>query len=110
MAASSMTAASLIRASTVGSGLRPRAFIVILQVSETLSLINRGGNLRVLIVGGGVAGPAAARGLTAAGHDVEVDEAAPELRTEGGSVTIWPGAIGILREFAVDLDGAGPGR
>ncbi|WP_131737303.1 FAD-dependent oxidoreductase [Actinomadura roseirufa] len=63
--------------------------------------------MRVLIVGGGVAGLAAARGLTAAGHDVHVYEAASELRTEGGSVTLWPGASGILREFGVDLAGAG---
>lgn len=66
-----------------------------------------GSGMRVLIVGGGVAGLAAARGLTAAGHDVEVYEAAPEPRTEGGSVSIWPAAVGILREFKVDLDGAG---
>ncbi|MFG2002922.1 FAD-dependent oxidoreductase [Spirillospora sp. NPDC048911] len=63
--------------------------------------------MKVLIVGGGVAGLAAARGLTAAGHDVEVYEGAPELRTEGGSVTLWPSSAGILRELGVDLDGAG---
>jgi FAD-dependent urate hydroxylase len=63
--------------------------------------------MRVLIVGAGVAGLATARGLVRAGHEVEVYERAPALRTSGGSVTLWSGSTGILRDLDVDLTGAG---
>lgn len=63
--------------------------------------------MRVLVTGAGVAGLALARGLMADGHEVEVIEAAPELRTTGGSVTIWSGGMSILRELDVNLDGMG---
>jgi len=63
--------------------------------------------MRVLVVGGGVAGLATARGLTAAGHEVRVFERAPQLRATGGAVTLWSNGIGVLDAFGVDLDGAG---
>ncbi|NUT09065.1 MAG: FAD-dependent monooxygenase [Nonomuraea sp.] len=58
--------------------------------------------MRVIVAGAGVAGLAVARGLLNAGHDVEVYEEAPELRTAGGSVTLWPGSTAILDEIEVD--------
>jgi FAD-dependent urate hydroxylase len=63
--------------------------------------------MRVLVVGAGVAGLAAARGLVRAGYEVEVYERAPGLRTAGGSVTLWSGSTGILRDLEVDLTGVG---
>ena len=63
--------------------------------------------MRVLVVGAGVAGLAAARGLVRAGHEVEMYERAPALRTTGGSMTLWSGSTGILREWEVDLTGVG---
>jgi FAD-dependent urate hydroxylase len=63
--------------------------------------------MRVLVVGAGVAGLAAARGLVRAGHEVEVYERAPVLSTAGGSVTLWSGSTGILRDLEVDLTGVG---
>lgn len=63
--------------------------------------------MRVLVVGAGVAGLALARGVRAAGHEVEVLEAAPELRASGGSVSLWSGATSILRDLDVDTDGLG---
>jgi FAD-dependent urate hydroxylase len=59
--------------------------------------------MRVIVVGAGVAGLALARGLIRAGHDVEVYEEAPELRTAGGSVTLWPGSTAILDELGADF-------
>ncbi|MFI6598226.1 FAD-dependent oxidoreductase [Nonomuraea sp. NPDC050536] len=56
--------------------------------------------MRVVIVGGGVAGLALARGLR--DHEVEILEESPEPRTAGGSVSIWPAGTGILRELGVD--------
>ncbi|MBF8185921.1 FAD-dependent monooxygenase [Nonomuraea sp. K274] len=63
--------------------------------------------MRVIVVGAGVAGLAVARGLLGAGHDVEVYEEAPELRTAGGSVTLWPGSTAILDELKVGYAGIG---
>ncbi|RSN07404.1 salicylate monooxygenase [Nonomuraea sp. WAC 01424] len=57
--------------------------------------------MRVIVAGAGVAGLAAARGLLAAGHDVEVYEEAPGPRTAGGSVTLWPGSTAILDELGI---------
>jgi FAD-dependent urate hydroxylase len=65
--------------------------------------------MRVLVVGGGVAGLATAHGLIAAGHDVRVFERAEQLRATGGAVTLWSNGIGVLDAFGVDLDGAGRG-
>ncbi|MFI6537843.1 FAD-dependent oxidoreductase [Nonomuraea sp. NPDC050547] len=58
--------------------------------------------IRIIIIGAGPGGLVAARSLAAAGHDVEILERAPELRTAGGSVTLWPGSIRILRELGAD--------
>lgn len=63
--------------------------------------------MRVVVIGAGVAGLALARGLLLAGHDVEVYEEATQLRTAGGSVTLWPGSTAILKELKVDLAGIG---
>lgn len=63
--------------------------------------------MRIVIVGAGIAGLAAARGLVEAGHEVEACERASALRTAGGSVAIWSGGTGILRDLGVRLDGVG---
>ncbi|MEO3801270.1 NAD(P)/FAD-dependent oxidoreductase [Nonomuraea sp. B1E8] len=63
--------------------------------------------MRVIVVGAGVAGLAVAHGLLNAGHEVEIYEEAPELRTAGGSVSLWPAATAILRELKVDYSGTG---
>jgi len=61
----------------------------------------------VLIIGAGIGGLAAARGLLAAGHDVAVFERADGLRTEGAAVTLWSNGTGVLGELGVSLDGVG---
>ncbi|GAA3132973.1 FAD-dependent monooxygenase [Planomonospora alba] len=63
--------------------------------------------IRIVIIGAGPGGLAAARSLTAAGHEVRVLERAPGLRTSGGSVTLWPGTVRILRELGADPSGLG---
>jgi FAD-dependent urate hydroxylase len=63
--------------------------------------------MRVLVVGGGIAGLATACGLIRGGHDVRVFERAPMLRTAGGAVTLWSNGLGILDAFGVDLEGVG---
>ncbi|MFD1934914.1 FAD-dependent oxidoreductase [Nonomuraea mangrovi] len=63
--------------------------------------------MRVLVVGAGIGGLAAARGLIAAGHEVVVLEQAQELRLGGGAVTLWCNGTAILGDLGVDLEGAG---
>jgi FAD-dependent urate hydroxylase len=63
--------------------------------------------MRVLIIGAGIGGLAAARALRAGGHEVAVFEQAEGLRRTGAAVTLWSNGTGILGELGVSLDGAG---
>ena len=63
--------------------------------------------MRVLIVGAGVGGLAAARALHADGHDVTVFEQADGLRVTGAAVTLWANGTGVLADLGVRLDGVG---
>ncbi|OBF60373.1 2-polyprenyl-6-methoxyphenol hydroxylase [Mycobacterium sp. 852002-50816_SCH5313054-b] len=61
----------------------------------------------MLIVGAGVGGISAARGLLRDGHDVTVFERRPDATAGGGAVTIWSNGSTVLRQLGVDMDGAG---
>ncbi|MFB4320174.1 FAD-dependent oxidoreductase [Actinomadura sp. 21ATH] len=63
--------------------------------------------MKVLVIGGGVGGLAAARALHADGHAVSVFERAGGLRTTGAALTLWSNGTGILADLGVSLDGAG---
>jgi FAD-dependent urate hydroxylase len=63
--------------------------------------------LRVLVVGAGVGGISAARGLLRDGHEVTVFEQRPDARAGGGAVTIWSNGATVLQQLGVDMDGAG---
>ncbi|ROP45755.1 FAD-dependent monooxygenase [Pseudokineococcus lusitanus] len=58
---------------------------------------------RVVVVGAGVGGLAAAVALAAHGHEVRVVEEAPAVRAGGGAVTLWPGAVAVLAGLGVDV-------
>ncbi|MEJ5868160.1 NAD(P)/FAD-dependent oxidoreductase [Pseudokineococcus sp. 5B2Z-1] len=66
-----------------------------------------GGQVEVVVVGAGVGGLAAARGLHRDGHAVVVLEEAPALRDSGGAVTLWPGATAVLDDLDVDAERLG---
>src|SRR6516164_2539494 len=63
--------------------------------------------MKVLIIGAGIGGLAAARALTADGHEVIVFEQAAGLRHGGAAVTLWSNGTGILGELGVALNGTG---
>lgn len=63
--------------------------------------------MRVLIIGAGVGGLAAARALGADGHEVVVCERAPTPRTGGAGLTLWSNGTGILSDLKVSLAGVG---
>jgi FAD-dependent urate hydroxylase len=63
--------------------------------------------MRVVVIGGGVAGLAAARGLLTVGHDVVVLERSPVLRASGGALTLWSNGLRALDELGVELTGVG---
>jgi FAD-dependent urate hydroxylase len=66
-----------------------------------------GRRLRILVVGAGVGGISAARGLLRDGHDVTVVEQRPDTQPGGGAVTIWPNGATVLQQLGVDMTGAG---
>ena len=57
--------------------------------------------MKVLIVGGGIGGLAAAVALRRAGFNARVFERAPEIREVGAGVTIWSNAIMALRSLGL---------
>jgi salicylate hydroxylase len=59
---------------------------------------------RIIVVGGGIGGLAAARALLRRDFDVRVYESAPELREIGAGVALGPNAMKALR--ALDLEDA----
>jgi FAD-dependent urate hydroxylase len=63
--------------------------------------------LRILVVGAGVSGISAARGLLRDGHDVTVFDQRPNVTAGGGAVTIWSNGATVLQQLGVDMDGAG---
>src|SRR5215472_15956857 len=58
--------------------------------------------MRVVIIGGGIGGLAAARALTLAGMEVAVCEAAGELKEIGAGVALHANAMRVLRAIGVE--------
>src|SRR5262245_33897516 len=54
------------------------------------------GNMRAIIIGGGIAGLACALALTRRGWQVEVLERAPEFTEAGAGLSLWPNALRAL--------------
>lgn len=65
--------------------------------------------MRVIVIGGGIGGIAAARGLLSLGHEVEVFEQAAQGRTSGSALTVFCNGTGVLGDLGVSLVGLGAG-
>lgn len=63
--------------------------------------------MKIVIIGTGVGGLAAAHYLLEAGHEVEVYEQADLLRTEGASLILWPNGTGVLRDLGLEPESFG---
>jgi len=59
---------------------------------------------RVAIIGGGIGGLAAGRALCRRGIEVQIYEAAPELREIGAGVALGPNAMKVLRSLGLEDD------
>ncbi|PSR61960.1 monooxygenase [Nocardia nova] len=57
--------------------------------------------LRVIVVGGGIGGMAAAIALHRGGHDVEVWERAADIGEAGSGLTLWPNGLRALDAIGV---------
>jgi FAD-dependent urate hydroxylase len=62
---------------------------------------------RILVIGAGVSGISAARGLLRDGHDVTVFDQRSNVTAGGGAVTIWSNGATVLDQLGVDMTGAG---
>jgi FAD-dependent urate hydroxylase len=71
------------------------------------SVKSRGEALRILVIGAGVSGISAARGLLRDGHEVTIFDQRKDTRAGGGAVTIWSNGETVLRQLGVNMDGAG---
>lgn len=56
---------------------------------------------RALVVGGGIGGLSAALALRQAGMDVQVFEAAREMRALGAGITLWSNAVSALEQLGL---------
>ena len=65
--------------------------------------------MRVIVIGGGIGGIAAARGLLSLGHEVAVFEQAAQGRTSGSALTVFCNGSGVLGDLGVSLAGLGAG-
>src|SRR5436309_10899572 len=59
---------------------------------------------RVLVVGGGIGGLAAALALKRVGIRASVFERAPEIREIGAGLTLWSNAVKALRQLGVERE------
>ncbi|KAK6357725.1 hypothetical protein TWF718_002034 [Orbilia javanica] len=68
---------------------------------SNLSTFKAATSLRIIIIGGGIAGLAAAIGLTLTGHSVTIFEAVSSIKEVGAGIQIAPNASRILERFGV---------